>query len=139
MGNANDEPVTNSVSKYAEKTLSIHSRSKDSPLITQAHIIRNSKRESTACICVSAAFLALSAFNMSLDPDEKSSIKGGFQALVGVVCALRGIKKMDETEAHDLVFETMHKHNPQVVMTMLEGMKDKKFPEQLRQRAPRFY
>ena len=137
MHSFGDEQVTDSVSNYAKKTLRLHSYYTSQPLATQALVIAKSKTAVMVYACLTAAFLAGAASNFS---EEKfSPIKSSFYTLGAVACALRGRKRNQERKADELVFETMRQHNPHVVMAMLEGMKNKAFPEQLRQRAPRFY
>ena len=134
MPSFNDELVTDSVSNYAKRTLRLHSQYESQPLASQARVIEKCKLAIIGYCCSGVLFMAYAASN--IEPDDNSRIKGGIGALAAFACAVRAKKRTQEHNADILVFETMRQHNPRVVMTMLEGMKDKKFPEQLRQRAP---
>lgn len=137
MHSFGQEQVTDSVSNYAKKTLRLHSYYTSQPLATQALIIGKSKNSTLVYGCIAAAFLACAATN--LEEDSYNPTKSGFQALAAGLCVLRMRKINQECKANEFVFEAMRQHSPHVVMAMLEGMKDKKFPEQLRQRRPMFY
>ncbi len=115
---------------FAKATLDIHNLHPENPLALQKSIIRSSRFWSVIYGGISLAFLTCAASNFMAD--EKSPVKGSFQAAAALGLFLVAHSRLNSIKADKFILSAMEQKGPQRVLFQLNEANEGRLHKDLR-------
>lgn len=115
---------------FAKATLDLHRMYPENSLVIQNSLIRSGYKWGAIFGGLSLAFLICAASNFSAD--EKSPIKGSFEAIAALGLFVVAHNRMNGIKADKFILQAMEKKGPQTVLTQIdESIKSRRLHKDL--------